>query len=183
MKTLPCLWTFLPHQTDILWFNNEDNIHDPTLLKTSCIYWVTLQLRCSYCTNQVMSCYFCFILSSICRQNPTFWYHCLTFLSALFEAVIDLLKHGLAASFKDGQHDALERVFVGCLDWALHRFGCCSTDCICSVLETGTGYSENEGGVWVMLWWCIWRVSHLPLIWPPCWHSLSGWPPQQPVWQ
>lgn len=37
----------------------------------------------------------------------------LTLVGSLFEAVIDLLKHGLAPSLKHGQHDALEGLFVG----------------------------------------------------------------------
>lgn len=58
----------------------------------------------------------------------------LTVLCALFEAVIDLLKHGLAASFKKRQHDALEGIFVGCLYGPLHRFRCCSTNGVRCVL-------------------------------------------------
>lgn len=53
---------------------------------------------------------------------------CLTFVRALFEAVVDLLKHGLTASFKDWQDRVLESVFVSHLDGSLYRFGGCSTD-------------------------------------------------------
>lgn len=55
-------------------------------------------------------------------------------MCALFEAVVNLLKHGLAASFKNRQHDALEGVFVSCLDGPLHCFRCCSTNGVCRVL-------------------------------------------------
>jgi len=48
---------------------------------------------------------------------------CLTFLCALFKAVVDLLEHGLAASLKHGQHGALEGVFVGRLDGPLQGIG------------------------------------------------------------
>lgn len=37
----------------------------------------------------------------------------LTFLCALLEGVIDLLKHGLAALLEGWQHDALESLPVG----------------------------------------------------------------------
>lgn len=60
----------------------------------------------------------------------------LTFLGALFEAVVDLLEHGLAASLKDGQHDALEGVLVGGLDGPLHGFGRRPADGIRCVLGT-----------------------------------------------
>lgn len=58
----------------------------------------------------------------------------LTLVGSLFEAVIDLLKHGLAASLKHGQHDALEGLFVGRLDGALHGLCSSTTDSIRSVL-------------------------------------------------
>lgn len=62
----------------------------------------------------------------------------LTLLSSLLETVIDLLKHGLAAALKHRQHDALEGVFVGCLDGSLHGLGCRSADCIRRVLTYST---------------------------------------------
>lgn len=62
------------------------------------------------------------------------WQGRLTFLGALFEAVIDLLKHGLAASLKHRKHNALERLFVRRLDGPLHGFGGGSTNGICRVL-------------------------------------------------
>lgn len=56
-------------------------------------------------------------------------------MRALFEAVVDLLEHGLAASLKDGQHDALEGVLVGRLDGPLHGFSRRPADGVCCVLE------------------------------------------------
>lgn len=58
----------------------------------------------------------------------------LTLMGSLFEAVIDLLKHGLAASLKHGKHNALEGLFVCCLNGALHGLGSSTTNGICSVL-------------------------------------------------
>lgn len=58
----------------------------------------------------------------------------LTLVGSLFEAVINLLKHGLTASLKHGQDDALERLFVGCLDRSLHGLGSGTANGICSVL-------------------------------------------------
>lgn len=58
----------------------------------------------------------------------------LTFLCALFETVVDLLKHGLAASFKNRQHNALEGVLVGRLNGPLHRFSRCPTNGIRRIL-------------------------------------------------
>lgn len=78
---------------------------------------------------------------------PQWWHHarsfnvwscCLTFLCSLLEAVIDLLKHGLAASLKNRQHNALEGIFICCLDGTLHCFSCCSTNRICCVLDVET---------------------------------------------
>lgn len=77
------------------------------------------------------------VTSDSTTDSYTFMCHldCLTFLCSLFEAVINLLKHGLAASLKNRQHNALESIFIGCLDGPLHRFSCCSTNCISRVLE------------------------------------------------
>ena len=66
----------------------------------------------------------------------------LTFLCPLFKAVVDLLKHGLAAPLENRQHDALEGVFIGCLDGPLHRFGCCASNCVCRVL--GKNYKKTK---------------------------------------
>lgn len=70
----------------------------------------------------------------------------LTFLCALFETVVDLLKHGLAASLKDRQHNALEGVFVGRLNGPLHGFGCCPTDGVGGVLERASLSDERGRG-------------------------------------
>lgn len=59
----------------------------------------------------------------------------LTLMGSLFEAVIDLLKHGLAASLKHGQYDALEGLFVSRLDGTLHGLRSSTTDSIRSVLR------------------------------------------------
>lgn len=61
---------------------------------------------------------------------------CLTFLCALFETVVDLLEHGLAASLEDRQHDALEGVLVGGLDGPLHGFSRRPADGVRCVLGT-----------------------------------------------
>lgn len=68
----------------------------------------------------------------------TVWSDGLTFLCSLLEAVVDLLKHGLTASLKNRQHNALEGIFICCLDGTLHRFSCCSTNRISGVLEIET---------------------------------------------
>lgn len=68
---------------------------------------------------------------------------CLTFLCALLEAVVDLLEHGLAATLKDGQHDALEGVLVGGLDGPLHGFSRRPADGVCCVLGTESWWSEE----------------------------------------
>lgn len=59
----------------------------------------------------------------------------LTLIGSLFKAVIYLLKHGLAATLKHRENNALEGVFVGCLDRTLHGFGCSSANGISSVLQ------------------------------------------------
>lgn len=58
----------------------------------------------------------------------------LTLISSLFKAVIYLLEHGLTAALKHRKHNALEGVFVGCLDRTLHGFGCSSANSVGSVL-------------------------------------------------
>lgn len=58
----------------------------------------------------------------------------LTLIGSLFKAVIYLLKHGLASTLKHGEHNALEGVFVGCLDGTLHGFSRSSANGISSVL-------------------------------------------------
>lgn len=68
------------------------------------------------------------------RTAVDMWHDGLTFLCALFKAVVDLLKHGLAASLKHRQHNALEGVFVCCLNGSLHCFSCRSTNGVCCVL-------------------------------------------------
>lgn len=72
----------------------------------------------------------------------------LTFLCALFKAVVDLLEHGLAASLEHGQHDALEGVLVRRLNGSLHRFGRCSTNGVRRVLWTGNGSGWEGRGKW-----------------------------------
>lgn len=62
----------------------------------------------------------------------------LTLMGSLFKAVIDLLEHGLAATLEYREHNALEGIFVGCLDGALHGLSCCSTNSICSILQRNT---------------------------------------------
>lgn len=59
----------------------------------------------------------------------------LTLIGSLFKAVIYLLKHGLTATLKHGENNALEGVFVGCLYRPLHGFGCGSPNGIGSVLQ------------------------------------------------
>lgn len=58
----------------------------------------------------------------------------LTLIGSLFKAVIYLLKHGLAATLKHREHNALEGVFVGRLDGTLHGFSCGSAYGVSSVL-------------------------------------------------
>lgn len=58
----------------------------------------------------------------------------LTVIGSLFEAVVNLLKHGLTASLKHRQDDAQEGLFVGCLDRALHGLSSSTAKSICSVL-------------------------------------------------
>lgn len=59
----------------------------------------------------------------------------LTLIGSLFKAVIYLLKHGLAATLEHRENNALESVFVGCLDRTLHGFSCGSANGISSVLS------------------------------------------------
>lgn len=104
-------------------------------------------------------------------------------MCALFEAVVDLLKHGLAASLEHGQHDTLEGVLVRRLYGPLHGFGRCPTNGIRRVLLTGSGFGWEGQGKGKGRQRKRRRRSdedgHLPWIWPPCWHCPSARPPRR----
>lgn len=69
-------------------------------------------------------------------------------MGSLFEAVVDLLEHGLAPTLKHRQHDALECLLVGGLDGALHGLSCCAPNGVSGVLDGKTTHkhwiSEKE---------------------------------------